>query len=526
MAKDNTREPIEEQTEPLQGQTAFPGFEEPAPDAEAIDKAARKISFRMDFMRDPEDALISWGAPADFFSGYLNDRFEKLVQKAAEITGADPEQIRDTTTRTPEQDALLTKIAGKAMLNRLDRFRTSLYFDALTSLYDKQPQDAEGNIILGGFELDVIREQAAVYFFALHGTVDPLTAGSIPPAQREELSGIFDRLFAFYQQRAAEIGEAAVKYGETLSAFIRHENPEQSAAEAIEQTAKNYPRVITNHITSLNVPLDKVNSYIWSNALPIAPGENAGPLALEFDTANRKNKRKGKPAIINVDLDFTGLDGVQIDRPLTPYDFRVMCAVGSLVDAGNTITSLSDIYEAMGNTGRPSSAQLEKIEESLLKQRRTSARIDTGRESEVNKGYQKYYYNGALLLWDSIEAYIDNTLTEAAIRFFITPPLYEFAKRRKQITSVEQKVLNSPISKTEANLAIDNYLIKRISHMKNNGKLSRKILFGTLYEECNIKTRMQRNRAPDKIRTYLDHYKKTGFIRGYTEAEDGITIKL
>lgn len=523
MAKDNTREPIEEQAEPLQGQTAFPGFEEPAPDAEAIDKAARKISFRMDFMRDPEDALISWGAPADFFSGYLNDRFEKLVQKAAEITGADPEQIRDTTTRTPEQDALLTKIAGRATLDRLDRFRNSLYFDALTSLYDKQPQDAEGNIILGGFELDVIREQAAVYFFALHGTVDPLTAGSIPPAQREELSGIFDRLFAFYEQRAEEIGKDAIKYGATLSAFIRHENPEQSTAEAIEQTAKNYPSVITKHISGLNFPVDKVNSNLW-RGLPLT-AEEQEEISIEIDTATRKNKRKGHHALINVAVDYSALDGVKIDRELNEYDFRLMTAAGTLIDAGNNITTLSAIHEAMGNTGNPSSDQIEKIMDSLTKQRKTDVSIDSTKENAVNKGYPVYVYSGSVMPFDSIKAFVDGKMTEAAIRFLAPPPLYEFAKGRSQMTTIKQEVLQSPVNKTAANLAIDNYLLERISHMKNNSKLSRKILYSTLYEKCHIETRMQRSRARGKIRTFLDHYKKTDFIKGYKEVEDGIIIR-
>ena len=529
MAKDKNREPIEEAAEPLQGQTAFPGFEEPAPDAEAIAKAARKISFQMDMMRDPEDALISWGAPSDFYLGFMQDRFEKMVQKAAEITGADPEEIRSRATRTPEQDALLTEIAGKAAINRLDRFSNSLYFDALTKLYEGTQVDKDGNTVFDGFELDVIKEQSAVYFFALHGTVDPLAAGKLTPAQEAELTGIFNRLWAFYQRRIEELGEQAVKYGETLSAFIRAENPEQGTAETIEQTAKNYPSVITNHITKLTFPLDKVNSNIWRISLPVTQGSDARTVPLEINTANRKNKRKGKPAIINVTLDFSELDEFQIDRPLTPYDFRVMCAVGSLYDAGNKITSLSEIHEAMGNTGRPSSAQLDKIEKSLITLSKARVKISNEHEIEVNKGYPKLVYNGPMLLWDAIEAYIDNTLTEAAIQFYKLPPLYSFAKDRNQITAVPQKVLNSPINKTDANLAIENYLLKQIGHMRNSKKFPRKILFKTLYERCGIETPMQRKRAPDKIRAYLDHYKEkeTGyFIKGYTETEDGITIHL
>ena len=135
MAKSKTKkaqEPIEERpVQPLEGQEAFPGFEEkPQADAEtgktsndetkaeAIEKAARVISYQMDYIRDPEDTLIAWGAPADFQIADLTTRFERLVKKTAEITGADPEQIRDKDKRTKEQQKVLTELAGQEMLAR------------------------------------------------------------------------------------------------------------------------------------------------------------------------------------------------------------------------------------------------------------------------------------------------------------------------------------------------------------------------------------------------------------------------
>lgn len=324
MAKNNVREPIEETTEPLQGQTAFPGFEEPAQDAEAIDKAARKISFQMDFMRDPEDALAAWGAPSDYFATYMRDRFDVIVQKAAEITGADPEQIRNPETRTPEQDSLLTEIAGRATINRLDRFSNSLYFDALTWLFEEHPQDAEGNTVIGGFELDVIKEQAAIYFFALHSTIDPLTAGKLPQAQREELKDIFARLFAFYEQRAAEIGEDAIKYGDTLSAFIRHENPEQSTAEAI---IEKLPLLQSINPTSHTMPNNRLMNALQTDHLIEHPDEAQG---WALNVANPKGRRKEITAFTMVTYD-PGDTGITITNAnLTEYERQVSDALVSL----------------------------------------------------------------------------------------------------------------------------------------------------------------------------------------------------
>ncbi len=76
-------------------------------------------------------------------------------------------------------------------------------------------------------------------------------------------------------------------------------------------------------------------------------------------------------------------------------------------------------------------------------------------------------------------------------------------------------------------MQIDDYLLVRIGHMKSGkGKAPRKMLFSTIYDRCNIKTKKQKQRAPQKIRVYLDHYKKCGWIKGYTEGKDGITIQL
>ena len=60
----------------------------------------------------------------------------------------------------------------------------------------------------------------------------------------------------------------------------------------------------------------------------------------------------------------------------------------------------------------------------------------------------------------------------------------------------------------------------------NATKANRKILFSTLFEKCGIKTPSQRSKSKEPIRKYLDHYQKCGFIAGYEEQKDGITISL
>ena len=56
-------------------------------------------------------------------------------------------------------------------------------------------------------------------------------------------------------------------------------------------------------------------------------------------------------------------------------------------------------------------------------------------------------------------------------------------------------------------------------------QINKKMLYSTIYEKTGITTKMERNRAPEKIRRYLDHYKKCGFIKGYKETSDGVIIE-
>ena len=119
--------------------------------------------------------------------------------------------------------------------------------------------------------------------------------------------------------------------------------------------------------------------------------------------------------------------------------------------------------------------------------------------------------------------------TDKAIRIFREPPLITFAKQRKQVTTLDIKLLQTPLSKTDGNLLIQDYLLERISKEKNNKKNRKKhefrIIFETLYKHTNITTKKQKQRAAGKITKYLDQFKKVEFITFYEMEKDGVTIK-
>ena len=320
----------------------------------------------------------------------------------------------------------------------------------------------------------------------------------------------------------------AALYNEAARDTDGHPAPDSlflKAIDAAEAAAiKEKPeRAAITRAQSIEYPLDKPNSLIWS----LLEKDTAGQI--EFNLAKFGSK-KTIPAYYAIDFDALG-DSVTITKRLLPFDKRVYIAISALFNAGNNVITLSQIYRAMGNTSRPAIDQLERINEAITKM--TGARIHFDNEAEANAyKYARFKYDGSLLPLERAAAIVNGQLADAAIHIFREPPLISFAKKRQQITTIDVKLLQSPISKTDDNLLIDDYLLERISKekRKKNNKSCR-ILYATLYDRVGIPSnpktdaqRKKKKRAPEKIKKYLTHYKTQNFISGFTMENDGITI--
>lgn len=299
----------------------------------------------------------------------------------------------------------------------------------------------------------------------------------------------------------------------------------QAAAEGVTKQLEAAAKVTVKPTDKISYPVDKVNNNIW-NLLATAITD-AGQLRIDIDTSKKGSK---KDAIIMYGIDFANLDpNLHITQQLTPFDKRVYIATASLYNGGNEYMTATQICRQMGNTGRPSKSQLKKINDSLTKMGAARVYLDNRKEAETHKKAKFYKYDAPLLPFERISEAItiNGKETDSTIRLLREPPLITFARQREQITTIKRELLESPISKTEANLTIDDYLMTRISRMKNGkGKSSNKMLYSTIYKQCNITTKNQRTRVPEKIKRYLEHYKSCNFIKGYTEDKDGITITL
>lgn len=314
----------------------------------------------------------------------------------------------------------------------------------------------------------------------------------------------------------------------SLSTFLEEHRAElDAAAEAagvddVSEDIAVIESIVARPPQDLAFPLDKINSTVWE-ALNNA-GPNGQITMMPFATEKRGSS---KEATVYLSMDFakveTELKELGVELNLTPFDKRVYIAVNGLFHSQSGFMSEEQIWGAMGNSSRPNAKQLEKVHKSLTKMG-AHIFIDNTNELPINKKYDRFVYDGDILPFERVSAYINNRLSASVIHVFREPPLMSFAKSRRQITSVSRAVLESPISKTDENLRIDDYLIERIAHIKK-GNLSNKILFKTIFEKCDITEKKQKQRAKDKISRYLAHYAKTGFIKGYDLAPDGIIIK-
>ncbi len=304
----------------------------------------------------------------------------------------------------------------------------------------------------------------------------------------------------------------------------------QGMAERQKMTDKRLPpKVIAKEILGIDYPIDKVNGNIWNL---LAGAEKNGQLAIRFNMAKHNS---GKAANVLYSIDFNNLGPeVTITKQLTPFDKRVMISAAALYNAGNNIVSATQIFEKMGNSRKPNTKAIDKINESITKLQAAHIFItnDMGDNAETET-YRKaavFKYDGSLLPMERLSAYINGQLAESAIRLFREPPLVSFARSRKQITTVGVELLQSPVNKTDQNLMIDDYLIDRIAKMKraeaNRKKPITKILFMSLFNDCNIKTPKQKSRAPETISRYLEHYKNCGYISGYEMTKEGVIISL
>ena len=242
---------------------------------------------------------------------------------------------------------------------------------------------------------------------------------------------------------------------------------------------------------------------------------------------SEKDRKKGKTADILLLLNFDELKGVQISRELTVYDQQVWNACANLTKCGYSTITPTHIYKFMGYKEKLNARDREKILESVKTISRARVFINNKEENELYKKYPLISLDAPLLSATICTARSGNNEVVDAIEISEIPKLFTIAEQRGQVTTIPFAVVEIPvISKTDDNLQLLFYLIKRIVYMKHDSTTSKKILFNSVYDKCNIEEYKQKQRLPEKLENIFDYYESIGWISGYKITDKEIQIEI
>ena len=440
------------------------------------------------------------------------EMIERTAAEIAEITRAANTAIRAMGRDLDNTTKLLKRMAAE-WAAAVEAFLVSPEWDELRAMFPDITEDDGGILLMTGLVKPIIENADA-----LKARIKSYEDGIGHPLTFDDLINTDDdhitRGLTLLEQFLLDLGA----FGD------------------IEQPAG---RSISNmQISALHYPLDKVNGDVWGLSEKDYEGKFLYAMETRWGARGGKLKRKPKEIILVLILDFSELEknGITVKRKLTNFDKRVYIAIASLYFAGNDVVTLSEIHWAMGNSKdvNPSPNQLENIYNSITKMMFTRLYVDDRKEHETYNydiddpaaGWKAGMYDGPFLAAEFIpdKTRARGRTTYKAVHLFRVPALVSFAILRKQITTVDLKLLQAPQSKTEGNLAIEDYLLNRIAKAKNTGKKQEKILLETLYTRAGIETKKQKQRAPGKVDKYLQYYKEQGFIKRYDLQADSVTV--
>lgn len=297
-----------------------------------------------------------------------------------------------------------------------------------------------------------------------------------------------------------------------LGAMIKFDLGEEEKIEDVQ--------IRTSRPETMLVPTSKLVNEAFLGDLYPGTGKKVN--------VQKKSLMKKSPVytLISIDIEEMKNQGVTIQgrRELRPYDQEVHDAITSqYVEGGNEYITDSMIFDTIsgkeGATLNPK--QREAISNAITKLMFSHVKIDASEEAK-KFGLEKFVYDGYLLPAERVTVSLNGTITEC-IHLFRTPPLYDYAEKRKQIGRMSVKLLNSPVNKNEETIALQGYLYRRILSMKGSSKLSPTIKYDTVYKQLEITAssdgalRKKKLKVRETVKKILDYWKKEGFILGYVE---------
>ena len=221
----------------------------------------------------------------------------------------------------------------------------------------------------------------------------------------------------------------------------------------------------------------------------------------DFDALVIRQQGKAPAVKTSVVLNVVNDDGISFvgKKAISKFDMAIMNAVISHIAEGNLAISAAMAYRTAAGLSSDhdiTDNQERKAESSIEKLRRTFAKIDA--TAEAKRYAEKKGINPAditswtkdepLLVCTGEDAIINGTRVKAyTFNRNNEPLIYKYAKISGQILALPMEFASMPLSATENNIILRNYLWLQIGAIKNS-KASRRneISYEGIYKELGI----------------------------------------
>lgn len=459
----------------------------------------------------------------------LRETTEKLTQTIAKVLPTvNTDAISDTFKKINKQvtESLLPLFSSAELLQTW-QYIAQRYYDRQMQRYDELTDEEKAKLQELKKDIDHLQQdmQAALE----EGTSVLDTINELKPYLLKELEKP--------EYKGAAIDDLLDQVDpQSIVKDLPQESMLAKAIHAARVAQAKDLQIQPKHVKHAPYPVDKVNNEIWK----LFDKQPEKQLALYIDLASSTDQDKGLQVRGTYSIDFSILgENTDIVKKLTPFDKLVFIGANALYNAGNEYYTSTQVHYAMGNTKRPAQSQLAKIDKILSK---LNAEITLDNSEEADRyNYNHFQYKGALLPTERITGEVRGKHTESIIHQFRESALITFAKERDQLTTIPIEALQVPLSQTEKNLAILDYLIERISRERRSASKTKKeakrgtaessatsftfsIMLDTFYKNTGTTKGYDKTRAPQKITAILDHYKSIHWITSFEITKDRIII--
>ena len=314
---------------------------------------------------------------------------------------------------------------------------------------------------------------------------------------------------------------------------------EQEAGESEESSQRNLrnlpqiPGGTAKKVEHFKVSISKPDHIIFDTDKNPQIYEAADIKDVKFTVSGSSSKKKIE-TLFYIDFNDAKENGITISNEdrINSYDREIYNAVATLAAAGNNEFSPSMIFQLLsGNISdernKMSPETRRKILKSVEKMSVTRVTIDASAEVRAGMIAQATFKN-YLIPAEMTELRINGQLVTDGIRLLSRLPLFDYASRKRQVVSIDIKMLDTPLPNTPENIVLKGYLLMRIASIMNSkNNMSDVIRYQTIYDYLKIQAptpnalKVKHKQIRDKVKKFLDFWKEVKFIKDYKEEKEG-----